>query len=353
MSLLFIEGFEGFWHSGTGLDATYSPWDECYSTEFGGVGIGTSYGRNSLGATHSNYSSSYFFAHDIGDQGEIVIGMAVKPNYPSYTTLNHTYNKWLQFLAGGAIQNTITFSNTGLTLELRTGDYNGSVLATASAPLIEDVWQYVEIKLTIDPTVGAIEIRSNGVTILSATGLNTDPLAVGVIDKVKHYATYARFHLDDIYILNTSGSQNNDFLGDCKVVGCFPTADGTNTDWIRSTGTAGYPLIDDPIQSSTDGFITAFNDGDKDTYTFGFNPDGRAIYGVQLSAFSANPEGGSIDMNMITISDVTEDIGATFTVDTVRKRRNAIWELDPNTSLAWDEDDLALAEFGFETVIPT
>src|SRR3546814_17566377 len=65
-------------------------------------------------------------------------------------------------------------STTGVVRAYRGADYLGTLLGQGSSPaIVANAWQHVEAKVVISDTVGTVEVRVEGVTVLDLSGLDT------------------------------------------------------------------------------------------------------------------------------------------------------------------------------------
>ena len=80
----------------------------------------------------------------------------------------------------------------------------------------------------------------------SDTGVDTQNGGVAQIDNIElHGASSPDPVFDDIYVLDDAGSDNTDFLGDCRVETIFPDADGNENDFTASPAVSNYLNVDD------------------------------------------------------------------------------------------------------------
>src|SRR5262245_56180486 len=81
-------------------------------------------------------------------------------------------------------------------------------------------WFYMEMKVTIHDTAGAVVVRIDGQTVLNLTNQDTRNGGTGFCNSIQFIcgnvgSAYMSYNLDDFYICDTAGSAPfNDFLGD-------------------------------------------------------------------------------------------------------------------------------------------
>jgi hypothetical protein len=213
-----------------------------------------------------------------------------------------------------------------------------------------NTWHHLEAKIFFDNTTGTYDIKLNGSTILSGGPVDT----LGSNDANVDYVAFSNtFELiDDLYVLNTDGSINNDFLGvDTRIKLLLPNADGTHTDWTPSTGVDHYAVVDENPETLSD-YVSSGTLNEIDTFDFP-NLSVTSVYAVKAGANMMNASGGVRDVRFKAISGVTTDDAPTIGVsydDAMEQVIENIWEADPNTAAAWTVANFNLAEFGLEVM---
>ncbi len=216
-------------------------------------------------------------------------------------------------------------------------------------------WYYVELKATVrDGVDGEYELRVDEVTDIADTGVNIANTGTDGADVVKFAATTTNSSWDDIYILDNTGGQNDDFLGDSTIRGILPTAEGNENDWTPSTGTNNAALVDDPAATPNDAdYVTGVNATDRDLYAY-----------ANLAGLINGPIAGIMvtsDMRMVTTGTATVKVivrqggvnynGATHTVNgTPVRGYTQVIENSPDDSAPWEVADLDAMELGVEKV---
>ena len=191
------------------------------------------------------------------------------------------------------LRNTSNANQCGIRIEtdgrisaVRGHTGNGTVLGTTAAPAVTaHAWHHVETKIFLSATVGTVEVRVNGVTVLNLTGQNTlgatgsctqTITGCPTFDQVSGWPTYFK----DLIWWDTTGSSNNDFLGSCHVYSLIPDGD-TSLNWSASFGATGNNLIDGTIPSNV---LTA---------TGRLDVDGSE--NIQIDGVYYRPTAGSVD----------------------------------------------------------
>jgi hypothetical protein len=277
MALLFADGFE---------DGT-TPWTLSNSAlgtgRFGnGLVAGTAAGRAELGFTAT--------------AGPIIVGFAFKPAG-----------------AGGFVQFHATVSSAGLHVGLTRGasgeiiayrTSTSNVLGTSAVNVLPAAaWSYVEAKITIHDTTGTVVVRVNGVEVLNLSGLDTKDgsatttalvvLGGGVGGGAAGVTANA---WDDVYLADTTGSVNNNFLGELTVEHLRPAVDDT-AQWLGSDGnsTDNWALVDEAGAYNGADYVASSTIGQRDLYTPAASARATTspVYGVVVAAVAQKTDAGT------------------------------------------------------------
>lgn len=173
-----------------------------------------------------------------------------------------------------AIGYQITLRNNGSNrLEVRRGAQNGIPFGTGTMDFLPGIYYHVEMKVTIDNAVGAVEVRVNGVPDIALTNVDTQATANAYWSEIVLGSQSAsnRCSFDDFYLLDGTGpAPYNDFLGDCRVASLLPSGNGNSSQFVGSDGNSvdNYLLVDEPGAASSVDYVQSGTIGDKDTYAF-------------------------------------------------------------------------------------
>lgn len=157
-------------------------------------------------------------------------------------------------------------------------------------------FHYLEGKITISDTVGVLQLKMNGTTVLNLTNVDTRNGGTAGWTWLGLFAqtgTNCTVDSDDLYILDGSGSENNTFLGDQRVDVQYATANGTTTNSTPSTGTNRGLTIDETAPNGDTDYNTLVATGDKDTLIVqDLVNTGAALNGVQISLYARKTDAG-------------------------------------------------------------
>lgn len=233
---------------------------------------------------------------------------------------------------------------------------NGTVLTTGATVYTLNTWYYVEFKAKIDPATGTYEVRVNGATEITGSG-NTRNTANSTCNGLRFGPGAGTNIIDDLYVLNTSGSVNSDFLGECRIITTLPNADntttpGTNKTWTPNAGTTHSTQVDETNPNDDTDYISSATAGQVDTFQY---PDITAtgtIAGVQVNLCDRKDDAGTRTLCAEYRSGAgTNYDGATsISPGSAYLIHRQIWETDPATSAAWTVANINAGEFGVKCV---
>lgn len=235
-----------------------------------------------------------------------------------------------------------------------------TLLGTSSSAITAGVWQYLEVKCTIHDTAGYVEVRLNGSPILTLppTPGTLDTRNGGTVGTINGLyllsdgmvtVTSLTATIDDLVVMNTSGSVNNDFLGDVRVQARFPTDAGNYTQWTPVSG-ANYTNVDEnPPNDDTD-YVSSGTPGHIDTYQHeAISPLAATIHAVAVNLRVRKDDGGAREVRAKMRHGSTDANGATTAVPTNYGYQQSIFEDVPGGT-GWTYGQVNDAEAGMELV---
>jgi hypothetical protein len=251
---------------------------------------------------------------------------------------------------GGAHIAVVINTSGGVTLQY--GATSGTSYGTASVTLAIGIWYYFELQFKINNTTGSIILYVNGVQVYSfsgdtnrITGLTAVAIGVG--------PGTVTVLFDDVYVLDSTGSVNTTFLGDCQVQTLSPNGNGTTSQFVGSDAdsTDNYLLVDDDTAPDDDTtYVESATSGNKDTYAYEATSSLGTIHGVGVTTLGKKVDAGAADMYAIARSGTTEGDSAALGMSTSYTAQQAIYETNPDTAAAWTAGGIDAAEFGVKVV---
>ncbi|HSH41854.1 MAG TPA: hypothetical protein VK973_06990 [Arenicellales bacterium] len=260
---------------------------------------------------------------------------------------------------GAEWQTTLMLTTTGR-IEARRGDNTGTVLATSDSVVTADAYTHFECRVACDDTNGAVEVRINGVTVLNISGVDTQAAATNAMAEawVGNWggSPNADRYIDDMFCWDTNGSQNNDFIGDRRVLTLFPDQDTAEADWAVEDGASppgsGYEAINDETPDDDTSYIYTDQVGDVSEFGLQDTPEGiSAISAIVAVNRMRKDDAGDCNVQCSLVSQgspIAEANGADRPITEVYTYWQDVFELDPSTAAPWTPESFDAALLKFE-----
>lgn len=222
------------------------------------------------------------------------------------------------------------------------GDYNtGTLLGTSAPALTANAWAHVESKVLFSDTVGTVEVRVNGVTVLNLANQDTVATAnvscsiVALANGRDATSAGPDAYFKDFFVWDNTGTRNNNFAGSVSVVSLTPNSDVALT-WALSGGATGFSLINEspPVDAS---FISAGSPPpaiDKMGMT-NLPADVTSVRALMTLVRARKTDGGDGNLQVGLISGASVDLGADRPITTAFTYYSDFSEEDPATVAPW------------------
>lgn len=237
------------------------------------------------------------------------------------------------------------------------GPFNNTVVATSTLPaIVANGWQQVEIKVVFHDTTGSVTIVVDGVTVLTATNIDTlafaGPCTQFSIGRICVSATTSgRFMSKDWAIWDDTGTANNNFLGQVFVWPLLTNAD-VAMPWLPSTGTTGWDLIDEspPVDSDYIAATPAITDPAIMSLT-DLPTDVTSVRGLVAVFRGLKTDGGdgAVTVGMVSNGDVLTSSNIPLTTSATYWK--GVFEVDPDTGSAWTPTAVNDADVQFDRTV--
>lgn len=229
--------------------------------------------------------------------------------------------------------------------------YIGSTLVGTGTHFVGDNgWHLVETYLKIDGSNGVFECRVDGVTDISFTG-NTVATTPSIVTNILFQATSSAGSIDDLALNSASGTSDNGWCGDGKIVMLTPNANGDSSQMAGSDGnsTDNYLLVDEiPPNSDTD-YVVSDVSGNADLYNLTTTtlPTNAVVKRVYVESRSRE-EVASGDSIKLGIKTNGSEYWSTSIVQTAIYGRNVgvDYLINPQTGSAWTQSEIDALQAG-------
>jgi hypothetical protein len=244
---------------------------------------------------------------------------------------------------------TVTCSATG-TLSVRLGGRSDPALTTSVLTISHSTYYFLEFKVTLHDSTGSYELRIDGATFTSGSGVDTlEPGAAtwdGIVLGGTNVALTYSVDFDDVYVCDGTSGSNNNFLGDHRIVCVVASAgNGTHIDYAASSGSDRGAMVDDNPPNVSD-YVQGAVSGDRVTFNFpalGVTGTVKAVQTVNLA--KAEAAGIRTQVPAFRIGGADYD-GSGSILGSDWLYQVEVHPTNPDTVAAWTVSEIDGAEFG-------
>ncbi len=316
--------------------------------EMGNADFWTAKGPNFNCDSNIKRSGAYSYHHENGANWAYKSFTAISEGYLRMGFYSSEINRWdghiLQFRKGSTVMLDLR-KRTDFKIDVKIGT---STVATTAKVFNNSTWYLFEIRYKVDDSAGFVQIKVDGTLEIDYSG-DTKPggdtafdnLYLGIEDYVHNYH-------DDLALNDTSGTEDNSWCGDGRVMMMKPNSAGDQTQLTPSAG-SNYQCVDDvPPNGDTD-YVEGGTVDNYDLYhlTASGLASGSTILRVWpvANARDTVANGGKIKLGLKTNS--TEYWGDDITLSTTYQNvGGTIHKTNPNTSAAWTISELDALQVG-------
>lgn len=331
MALLWCDGFD---HYGTTAKMLNGPWAEVGS----GVALntGSRTGTNCLRIQADAASNNT--ARRVLGGAKTTVGLGMALYVPSLPPGNNEQQVFRWSDTANAVQLVLYLQSTGI-LELKRGG-TVSLGATSTPVIVANAYQHVECVVFFSQTVGTFECRVNGVTVLSLSGLDTCATANTECSQVNICGSFGgsgfsstTCFVDDLFAYDETGSYNNTFIGDRRVLTLFPNANTATADWTAVGAATGYECIDEANPNDDTDYITAATVGLVSQFGLQNLPAGISVVNAVVMVERARKtEAGTANTQVSIVSGASTTAGADKPLTEIYTYRQDVFQTDPATA---------------------
>lgn len=351
--LLFCDGFDHY-NTAAAFLAKYG------TTLNGAYTINSSAGRNGTAGIRLN-DTTFYGAQGVpvilpsNITGKVFVGFAVN------MALRAAEQCLVAFMDNTTVQCTVNIQ-TDMKINVRRGNTgSGTIVATSTNAISYGAYHYFEVAITVHNTAGTIDVRWDGQNVAGLSGLtsqNTRNGSNNYCNKVNLYGAPSNTALggsativdvDDLYICDDSGSNNNTFLGDVRVQSIFPSGAGNQTDFTPSAG-SNFQTVDETTPNDDTDYNSSSTANHIDLFAMGdITPTSGTIKAVVVWVYCRKDDAGSRQLAPAVRSGGTNAFATTINVGSSYAYYQGLFELDP-ASAAWTITTVNSIEAGYKLI---
>lgn len=339
MAVLFFDGFDHY-TSGANLALKWknNGGTPGQSPRFSGYSLLVSGNLNFLNGTPQR---------SFANTSTIIVGSALNINQ-----LNQEFGFTLGDTAGNGFQLTMMVDSGGNILVYR-GNY-ATLLGTSSGfTMAINQWYYFELKATMATSAtGSVSLRVGGSTILSLSGIQTASTSNPWVNCV-NLLSQQQCRFDDLYVCDTTGSTNNDFLGDHKVVTVFPSANGRISQWgTQVGGTASQPwtAVNETDPDGDTSYIADNTAGDVEDFALTSAGTLTGVSAVQVNATMRKDDTASHTLGVGIGNGSSENFDSGTSALSSYSMVTRTMDSNPLTSAAWTTSDISTLQAAVKVI---
>lgn len=232
-----------------------------------------------------------------------------------------------------------------------TVEEEGFTRLTSNDALSTSTWQYVEVQVYTHNTAGSAEIRIDGKSSGTVTGVNTGDQSICDTFYFKNnLSTTGEYLIDDIYMTGSVGTPKG-FLGSVYVEAILPNAVGASAAWAASPAASNFQNVDEVGPDGLATYVSSSNVGDQDSYNFGdISGSAGTVHAVAVWVSAKKDAAGSRGFGILSVQGANFETGACDMLTEAFKLYPAFLAQDA-ASAAWTPTKVNSAEFGIKVTV--
>lgn len=339
MALRLIDGFDYYPSSGLSTVVTAQGWTGATGSIVRSTNSAFGYGYSmGLSSNSNNDVIQRNLRGRYTGVGVFGMRMYVPSNGPGYSvsivdSMTTSQNR----------QWRVHFLETG-NIELYTGN-NVLTARTDAMAYTPGKWFFFEAKWTPSLTTGTLELRVNTVPVLTLPSVQTAYGSVvggGAVgfDTIEFWKSSISGALnswvwDDLYFLDTTGSLNNNYLGNVRVKAQLPVSNSTPLNFTiggTSPAASNWQSVLNIALNDTQ-YVYSPNAGDRDLYNIDPILNTPLVHGIEIDgAYRQDDATQRFIKNSIQSSGV-DGFGTSTAINQSYTFYPSIFETDPNTGV--------------------
>jgi hypothetical protein len=217
-----------------------------------------------------------------------------------------------------------------------TGSGGGAQIGITSGPVVTaNAWNHIEVKAVASLTVGSVEVRVNGVPVLTVAGVNTGTGYFQFALENPASAINYNYYIKDLVVWDSTGTYNTNFLGSVNVIDLLPDADVVFP-WTPSSGATGFNLISDLPPSDASYIAAGFPAPAASLFSVQNLPaDVTSVKAAIVCVRSEKIDGGDGNIQAGLKSGASTGLGTDRPVTVAFTYYQDLFEVDPATAAPW------------------
>lgn len=282
----------------------------------------------------------------------VIVGAALNPLAPRTANANI-------FDLGGrnsAVQIRARLNSSDSRIEiLRSGTTS---LGFTTNALLSGSYTYVELKVFCHNSLGTVEVKFDGVTEFTFGPGDTQGTTEAFIASLQIQGDSGTgVRMDDLYVADTSGTKNNDFLGDVRVDTLVPTVDDViEFDTVFPADAVHFTKLDEITGVDEDTtYVETPTVADRDIFEFSnlpVHPVAAVVLAVQPWSYAKKQQTANQLVRHLVqpLIPIHDQVQQGSNAEDWHVMQNEILENNPETATGWLESEVDSSKFGMEVV---
>lgn len=267
----------------------------------------------------------------------LVVGFAIK-----FQSLGGASNGFFKFNDGTTNQISFQTNNTTGQIDIKR---NGTTIGSTSGgpgPYTVGVWYYFEAKVTFATgATGSVTVKINGQQVAALSSVQTAASGNAYANSIVMGNGSNVPFVDDLYLCDTTGTTNNDFLGDVRVKTLYPTGAGRVTQWAPTGAATDWQAVNNTNPDGDTSYASTSTAGNVDAYALGSAGTNTALKGVQVVTDTRKDDATTRTVAHGVGNGTTENFDAGTNISASYTMLIRTLDTNPLTSANWSTSDLS------------
>lgn len=338
-----IQWFDGFEHYGANTayltDGAYAQVTG-YSGDYGFTASNPGSGSYAWRFRTGRAAGGGNLLRKVFDTSVSTVGVAIRLRLDSIPTADNSSRIWSIRDNSNTIMVSLMVQANGQ-ISIRRGNTDSAYIAdwpeianSGDYKLTAGIYQHIECKVYHHATAGTVELRVDGITWIDENSLNTGSNNAGQFGLGgRGWTDGPSCNVDDLVIWDTTGTSNNDFIGNKAVYLQMPSADTAVNDMTPTGGpSTAYGCVNgatpngdtDYLDATTPAETTELDLADLDSAV-------TSISAIMLFDRSRKTDSGDGNIQKSFVSGSSYSDGADNPMAEAYAFRYDIFEVDPAT----------------------
>ncbi|BDI33338.1 hypothetical protein CCAX7_53890 [Capsulimonas corticalis] len=245
------------------------------------------------------------------------------------------------------------------TLSSGNGANLGPIIGSSNKVYDRGAYYFFEFKIVFSSSSsGSINYRVNGISQPSINNVQTSYSGNQYCNIIRFWTrafagsdAYLYYH-DDIYANDTTGSDNNDYMGDVRIFIDRPAAAAGSSQWAVAGATSNAAAVGDVTPDADTSYISSNTAGQIDLYTLSAPPSGVGVVKAVQTNLVARKDDGIIRQIAPVLGDGVHSnvVGSSVSIGNNYVDYLQSFDRNPLTGAAWAVGDLSTLRLGVKEV---